>query len=187
MQAAHDERYYRTDTHWNETGAKAAAAAIAGSVRQISTAPSQKAEFRVTTEAPRERVGDLIRLAGLDRVGWPLRPRGDQAAATIVEQTAAPNVGLLDETPAPEIAVLGTSFSRRANFVPFLSLALTAPVENAAQDGGGVVNAAMAYFAKPEFAKTPPRTIVWEIPERMIEEPVAAADEHWAETLGEPR
>jgi alginate O-acetyltransferase complex protein AlgJ len=187
MQALRGERYYRTDTHWNENGAKAVAATIAVALRQAGVGPAQKAEFRVTAEAPHERVGDLIRLAGLDRAGWPLRPRGDEEAATVVEQSAAANVGLLDETPAPEIAVIGTSFSRRANFVPFLSLALTAPVENAALDGGGVVNAAMAYFARPEFAKTPPRTIVWEIPERMIEEPVAAADEHWAQTLGEPQ
>ncbi|HYM71651.1 MAG TPA: hypothetical protein VET89_01630 [Stellaceae bacterium] len=187
ISAAMGERYYRTDTHWNEKGARAAADAVAAFLRQAQIAPTQKAEFRVTSEAPRERVGDLIRLAGLDEVRWPLRPRGDREAATVIEQSAAANVGLLDETPAPELAVIGTSFSRRANFVPFLSLALAAPVENAAQDGGGVTNAAMAYFAKAEFAKTPPRTIVWEIPERMIEEPVAAADEHWAATLGEPQ
>jgi alginate O-acetyltransferase complex protein AlgJ len=104
-------------------------------------------------------------------------------AETVIEQSAAANVGLLDETPAPELTVIGTSFSRRANFVPSLSLALDAPVENMAEDGGGVTNAAIAYFAKPEFLKTPPRAIVWEIPERMIEEPVAASDEHWAQTL----
>ena len=84
----------------------------------------------------------------------------------MIEQSAAANVGLLDETPAPELAVIGTSFSRRANFVPFLSLALVAPVDNRAEDGGGVANAAITYFAKPEFLKTPPRAIVWEIPER---------------------
>jgi alginate O-acetyltransferase complex protein AlgJ len=126
----------------------------------------------------------LIRLAGLDHVPYPLRPRGDEEAATMIEQSAAANIGLLDETPAPELAVVGTSFSRRANFVPFLSLALMAPVENRAEDGGGVANAAIAYFAKPEFQKTPPRAIVWEIPERMIEEPVSVSDAQWAATLG---
>ncbi|HWB47590.1 MAG TPA: hypothetical protein VG651_00655 [Stellaceae bacterium] len=184
MNAAGGERYYRTDTHWNERGARAAADAIAGQLRQVGLAPGQKAEFKVTKEPERERVGDLIRLAGLDRVPYPLRPRGDEEAPTVIEQSAAANVGLLDETPAPELAVVGTSFSRRANFVPFLSLALGAPVDNRAEDGGGVTNAAITYFAKPEFHKTPPRAIVWEIPERMIEEPVAASDEAWAATLG---
>jgi alginate O-acetyltransferase complex protein AlgJ len=183
MNAAGGERYYRTDTHWNERGAKASAVAVAAALRQVGLAPAQKAEFHVSTEPPRERVGDLIRLAGLDHVPYPLRPRGDEEAPTVIEQSAAANVGLLDETPPPELAVVGTSFSRRADFVPFLSLALSAPVENRAEDGGGVANAAIAYFATPEFLKSPPRAIVWEIPERMIEEPVPASDEHWAQTL----
>ena len=183
ISAAGGDTYYRTDTHWNERGAKAAADAIAVSVRQANLAPTQKAQFKVTTDPQRERVGDLIRLAGLDHVPYPLRPRGDEEAPTVIEQSAAASVGLLDETPAPELAVIGTSFSRRANFVPFLSLALGSPIENRAEDGGGFSNAAMAYFAKPEFQKSPPRAIVWEIPERMIEEPVPAADEPWAAAL----
>jgi alginate O-acetyltransferase complex protein AlgJ len=184
MTAAGGELYYRTDTHWNERGAKTAADAVAVALRAANLTPTQKAEFRVTTDPEHERIGDLIRLAGLDHVPYPLRPRGDEEAPTTIEQSAAANVGLLDETPAPELAVVGTSFSRRANFVPFLSLALGAPVDNRAEDGGGVANAAIAYFAKPEFQKIPPRAIVWEIPERMIEEPVVAADAEWAATLG---
>jgi alginate O-acetyltransferase complex protein AlgJ len=184
MNAIGGERYYRTDTHWNERGAKVAADAVAEAVRAAGLAPMQKAQFTVATDPEHERVGDLIRLAGLDQVPYPLRPRGDEGTETVIEQSAAANVGLLDETPAPELAVVGTSFSRRANFVPFLSLALTAPVENRAEDNGGVANAAIAYFAKPEFLKTPPRAVVWEIPERMIEEPVSASDAQWAATLG---
>lgn len=183
MNATGGDRYYRTDTHWNERGAKTAAAAVAAAVKAAGLAPTQKAEFEVTTDPEHERVGDLIRLAGLDNVPYPLRPRGDEEAPAVIAESAAANVGLLDETPAPELAVIGTSFSRRANFVPFLSLALGSPVENRAEDNGGVANAAITYFAKPEFQKTPPRAVVWEIPERMIEEPVAASDEQWAETL----
>ena len=187
MNAAGGELYYRTDTHWNERGARVAADAVAAALRQAGLAPAQKAEFKVTTNPVEERVGDLIRLAGLDRVAWPFRPRGDEAAATIIQQSAAASVGILDETPPPELAVIGTSFSRRANFVPFLALALTAPVDNRAQDGGGVTNAAIDYFAKPDFLKSPPRAIVWEIPERMVEEDVADTDEAWAKSLGVPQ
>ena len=183
LNAAGGERYYRTDTHWNERGAKTAADAIAVALKEAGLAPTQKAEFKVSEDPEQERVGDLVRLAGLDNVPYPLRPRGDEEAATAITESAAANVGLLDETPAPELSVIGTSFSRRANFVPFLSLALGSPVENRAEDGGGVANAAITYFAKPEFEKTPPRAIVWEIPERMIEEPVAASDRQWAATL----
>jgi alginate O-acetyltransferase complex protein AlgJ len=184
MNAIGGERYYRTDTHWNERGAKAAADAIAAALRAVGLAPTQKAQFTAAIDPEHERVGDLIRLAGLDHVPYPLRPRGDEEAETVIEQSAVANVGLLDETPAPELAVIGTSFSRHANFVPFMSLALTAPIDNRAEDGAGVTGAAITYFAKPEFRKTPPRAIVWEIPERMIEEPVSASDTQWAATLG---
>jgi alginate O-acetyltransferase complex protein AlgJ len=178
------ERYYKSDTHWNERGAKAAADAVAVALRAAGLAPTQKAQFKIASDPEHERVGDLVRLAGLDHVPYPLRPRGDEEAETVIEQSAAANIGLLDETPAPELAVIGTSFSRNANFVPFMSLALTAPIDNRAEDGAGVTGAAIAYFGKPEFQKTPPRAVVWEIPERMIEEPVSAADAQWAATLG---
>jgi alginate O-acetyltransferase complex protein AlgJ len=187
MNAVGGELYYRTDTHWNERGAKAAADAIAAALRQAGLAPTQKAEFKISTDPMQERVGDLIRLAGLDRVAWPFRPHGDEEAATVIKQSAAESVGILDETPPPELAVIGTSFSRRANFVPFLALALTAPVDNRALDGGGVVNAAIDYFAKPDFINSPPRAIVWEIPERMLEKGAPDSDDAWAKSLGVPQ
>jgi alginate O-acetyltransferase complex protein AlgJ len=187
MNAAGGELYYRTDSHWNERGAKIAADAIAAALRQAGLAPAQKAEFKITSDPIQERVGDLIRLAGLDRVAWPLRPRGDEEAATVIKQSAAASVGIFDETPPPELVVLGTSFSRRANFVPFLSLALTAPVDNRALDCGGVIGAALDYFAKPDFLKSPPRAIVWEIPERSLEDSIANSDEAWAKSLGVPQ
>ena len=72
MQAAGGELYYRTDTHWNERGAKLSAAAVAAALKQAGLTPAQKAAFKVTTEPQSERVGDLIRLAGLDNVPYPL-------------------------------------------------------------------------------------------------------------------
>jgi len=187
MTAASGDLYYRTDTHWNEHGAKIAAEAVAAALRQAGLAPAQKAEFKITNDPIQERVGDLIRLAGLDRVAWPFRPRGDEEAATVIKQSAAASVGILDETPPPELVVIGTSFARRANFVPFLSVTLTAPVDNRALDSGGVTGAAIDYFAKPDFLKSPPRAIVWEIPERTVEEGVTDADDAWAKSLGVPQ
>jgi alginate O-acetyltransferase complex protein AlgJ len=186
MSAAGGELYYRTDTHWNERGARTAADAVAAVLKQAGLAPTQKATFKVSEGAEHERVGDLIRLAGLDNVPYPLRPRGDEEAPTAIEEAAAASVGLLDETPPPELALIGTSFSRRADFAPFLSFALGSPVDNRAEDDGGITKAAITYFAKSEFQKTPPRAIVWEIPERMIEEPVVDSDTDWAAALATP-
>jgi len=183
LAALDGERYYRTDTHWNERGAKRSAESVAAAVQQAALAPAQQAEFRVKSEPAHERVGDLIRLAGLDQVPLPLRPKGDTEAATAIEQGAKGDVGILDDVAAPETVLLGTSYSRQANFAGFLGMALGAPIENMALDGGGLANAAMAYFDKPGFSDTPPRLVVWEIPERFLEEPVAASDAAWAESL----
>ena len=178
------ERYYRTDTHWNERGAKAAADAVAAELKARGLSPSQQAEYHVIPEPTEERVGDLIRLAGLDAVPRPLRPRGDMTASTRIEESAKAGTGILDEVPTPELAEIGTSFSRRANFTDYLGMALGAPVDNRAKDGGGLTSAAMAFFGDPAFTKTPPHVIVWEVPERMLQEPVAASDEAWAAGLG---
>ncbi len=186
LNALDGERYYRTDTHWNERGARRAAEAVADTIRQSGLTPAQQAQFRIKSEPPQERVGDLIRLAGLDRVPAGLRPAGDVEAASIIEQSARADVGILDDVAAPEIVLLGTSYSRRANFAGFLAVAVGAPVENKALDGGEVTSAAMAYFASKGFADSPPRTIVWELPERFLDMPVAVADAVWAKNLAGP-
>lgn len=180
------EGYYRTDTHWNERGARRVAEAIAADLRRWGLAPAAQLTFELTAEPERERVGDLIRLAGLDQVSRPMRPRGDLESPVRITQIPRQEVGILDDVAAPEVTVIGTSFSRRGGFIGFMSLVLAAPVANMAQDGGGVFTAAIDYFRNPAFAETPPRVIVWEIPERLLDEPIAAADERWAETLVAP-
>ena len=183
LSAPGGEGYYRTDTHWNERGARRAAEAIAAELRKWGLAPAAQLAFEVTVETGRERVGDLIRLAGLDRVSRPMRPHGDFESPVRIKQTSKQTIGILDDIAAPEVAVIGTSFSRRGGFIGFMSLVLAAPVADMAQDGGGVFTAAIDYFRNPAFTETPPRVIVWEIPERLLDEPLADSDERWAETL----
>jgi alginate O-acetyltransferase complex protein AlgJ len=183
LSALDGERYYRTDTHWNERGAKQAAETIADAFRQWGIGSAPRAEFRVKTEPAKERVGDLIRLAGLDRVPESLRPKGDIEAPATIEQSATAGVGILDDVAPPDTVLLGTSYSRRANFAGFLALSLGAPIENLAKDGGELTSAAIAYFADPRFVEAPPHTIIWEIPERFFDNPVSAADESWAANL----
>ncbi|MBI2292258.1 MAG: hypothetical protein HYU73_18460 [Betaproteobacteria bacterium] len=186
LSARDGEGYYRTDTHWNERGARRVAEAIAANLRRWELAPSAQLTFDVTAEPERERVGDLIRLAGLDQVSRPMRPRGDLESPVRIKQIPKQAVGILDDVAAPEVTVIGTSFSRRGGFVGYMSLVLAAPVANMAQDGGGMFTAAIDYFRNPAFAETPPRVIVWEIPERLLDEPIAASDERWAEALVAP-
>lgn len=168
--------FYRTDTHWNQRGAAAAAAAIAAA---LAGQPMQRSESFVTTADPAaERIGDLLRLASLDLVPDWLRPAPDQEGFehTALTEGAAPSGGLLDEAPAPEVVLLGSSYSTNGNFHGRLQQALHSTVVNFGQAGGAFLGAAQSYFASAAFRESPPKLIIWEIPERVVAQPLSAGD-----------
>lgn len=170
--------YLRTDTHWNEIGAKAAAQAIAQQVRAMGIEATPQKTFDVHQDAPARRPGDLVRLAGIDWLPLSLQPKPEIVAATAVNerQPSAQDGGdslddLLGDADLPNIALIGTSFSRNSNFVGFLQLALGAPVGSFAKDGGEFSGSANDYFGNPAFTQTPPKLLIWEIPERDLQTP----------------
>jgi alginate O-acetyltransferase complex protein AlgJ len=181
--------FLRTDTHWNEVGASAAATAIAERIRSLHSAdglldPPQA--YRYVPGVPAPRPGDLVRLAGIDKLPMRWQPPEDVVPASTFEPiAAAPGPAassasaeddLFGDDGLPRIAVIGTSFSRNSNFVPFLGYKLSAKVANFARDGGEFAGAAHAYFGSPAFKQTPPKLIVWEIPERSLQRPLAGEE-----------
>lgn len=181
LSALDGERYFRSDTHWNERGAQAAAKAVAARLASQGIAPAGAAQ--VTPGQPAERLGDLIRLAGLDAVPAWARPAGDRVAASTIVPPSMPGDDLLGETAGPPVVVIGSSFSRNANFIGFLAAALSAPVGDMARDGAGFDGAARAYFANAAFRESPPRVIVWEMPERVLDAPAGEAERAWTGDL----
>ncbi|MFH5925782.1 alginate O-acetyltransferase AlgX-related protein [Roseomonas xinghualingensis] len=173
-QEARGGAWYRTDTHWNQEGAKAAAAAIAKALRDT---PLSRAEDYRTSVAAEDTngPGDLLRLMSLDHVPDALRPAPDRQR---LERTEMPESGggLLDETPAPEVALIGSSYSLNANFHGALQAALRGTVLNAATAGGGFAGAATTYFAGQSFRESPPKLVIWEIPERVVAQPLTQAE-----------
>ncbi|HEY8609689.1 MAG TPA: cell division protein FtsQ [Roseomonas sp.] len=174
-QEARGGAYWRTDTHWNQDGAKAAAAAIAEALRD---APLSRAEEYRTIAAPEETngPGDLLRLTSLDRVPDALRPAPDRQHLEHTEAPESGGGGLLDETPAPEVALVGSSYSVNANFHGALQEALRSTVLNAATAGGGFAGSAATYFAGETFHESPPKLVIWEIPERVVAQPLTQAE-----------
>lgn len=176
-------RYFRTDTHWNERGAEAAAQAVAAALRRQGWAPTPGTP-PVRAHAPSaERVGDLLRLAGLDRVPALWRPAGDWVSETRVAPIAAGGDDLLGDGMVPTLVVVGSSFARTAGFVGFLTEALAAPVADLSRDGSGFAGALIAYLQSPAFTETPPRAIIWEMPERSLELPPSPEEQAWAAVL----
>lgn len=185
--------FYRTDTHWNQAGAALAARATAAAIK----APIQR-DQKFRTEADHnetEWAGDLLRLMSLEQVpdGLPirLRPPADRQHVehTVSLTPAKPAGGLLDEGPTVEIALLGSSYSVNANFAGRLAEAIGATVGNFAQAGGGFAAAARAYFGGDTFRESTPRLVIWEMPERVMGQPIGADDlslQHLTLNMDEP-
>jgi len=160
--------YYRSDTHWNQTGAQVAAEAVALTVRQLGF-ELEKTTFSTTNSGGKtERTGDLIRLMGLDDTPKALRPRPDIETPVITRQSSIDSaVGLFGDTVVP-VVLTGTSYSLRGNFHGFLQQALSAKVLNTAKDGGGLLQATTAYLTDNAFQSAKPQILVWEVPERFL-------------------
>jgi alginate O-acetyltransferase complex protein AlgJ len=121
-----------------------------------------------------------VKLAGLDGLPVGLQPRPELArqsrfelvrSAAVASAEKSGDVGhadLFGDAELPSIALVGTSFSRNSNFVPFLEQKLNRQVGNFALDGGDFDGAVRAYLRSPAFKQTPPKLLVWEIPERVL-------------------
>lgn len=175
LQRLGSSAYLRSDTHWSEAGAQAAALALAPQIGALGVTPTPAQQLKRELQAEAPRPGDLVRLAGLDWLPEGLQPAGERVAESRfskVEQAEAMSEDdLFGDSQLPNVALIGTSFSRNSNFVAFLEQALGASLGNFAKDGGEFSGAAKDYFASPAFRETPPQLLIWEIPERDLQSP----------------
>ena len=178
--------YYRTDTHWNQAGARVAAQAVADGVKGLGLALDPTSFAQDAAGAETERPGDLIRLMGLSDVPNFWRPKPDREAAVTTRQTSADSAGggLLGDAAAVPVVLTGTSYSLRGNFHGYLQEALSAKVLNTAKDGGGFLQAATDYFKDEAFKASPPKLVVWELPERFLPAPLESKEAGWLREVG---
>ncbi|MGV8916703.1 MAG: alginate O-acetyltransferase AlgX-related protein [Pseudomonas sp.] len=168
--------FLRTDTHWSELATRAAALAVDQQVHRLGVRATPLRTYDIRQDPTAIRPGDLVRLAGLDWLPLSLQPSPESVIRTwITPRITAPAFGdsddLFGNDNLPNIALIGTSFSHTSNFSEFLEVALGADIGNFAKDGGEFSGAAKAYFASLAFKETPPKLIIWEIPERDLQTP----------------
>lgn len=168
--------FYRTDTHWNQEGADLVAQAVARRVREL-VPDLPEVRFKTELAASSEtRVGDLLRLIGLSDVPDWFRPNPDvERVQTTVAAGEKAQAGLLDDVTVP-VVLVGTSYSRRANFHGALQQHLSAEVLNMSKDGGGFATSMGGYLTGEEILNSPPQVLVWEIPERVLSQPLSAVE-----------
>jgi len=184
----HTAAFLKSDSHWTEQGAEAAAVAVSAEVQRLKivAAPTQALVIDHRTE--RTRAGDLIRLAGVEWLSDSLQPQPDvlqetsfkveKRANTALGSALAPSASaqtddLFGDADLPNVVVIGTSFSRTSNFVPFIEKELKAKVANLARSGGDFSGAMNAYLSSVAFKKTPPKLVIWENPERVLRQKIA--------------
>ncbi|PYE78230.1 alginate O-acetyltransferase complex protein AlgJ [Xylophilus ampelinus] len=172
------QTFYRTDTHWNEEGASVSAAAVADAVQATGGPPMPRRCFEIARTAARPRLGDLVRLAGIEELPARLLPAAEVVSSSSSAPCADAKGGmssaddLFGDSDLPTVALVGTSFSTNSNFVGFLSRSLGTSVPSFALDGGNFSGSIDAYLQSTTFKESPPRLLIWEIPERTLDLPL---------------
>jgi len=181
----HTAAFLKSDSHWTEQGAQAAAIAVSAEVLRLKITPSPAQTLVIDKRTDNRRSGDLIRLAGVDWLSTALQPEQDIAQETSFKvddrkknalgssassAASASTDDLFGDTDLPNIVVIGTSYSRTSNFVSFIEKELNAKVANLARSGGDFSGAMNAYLSSVAFKKTPPKLVIWEIPERVLQQ-----------------
>ncbi|MDG1820039.1 MAG: hypothetical protein P8H31_09425 [Porticoccaceae bacterium] len=177
--------YLRTDTHWTAAGAALMAATTAELFyKQFPQRALSPKAFITESVGNQLLEGDLLEFLPLSPLFDQLMPEEEQIE---LYQTyplgddflLATNDGLFSSvSDQPEVVLLGTSFSadRRWNFAGALKQALSADVQNIAQQGQGPI-VPMADFLNdylPNPTANNLKLVIWEIPERYL--PVAYSE-----------
>jgi alginate O-acetyltransferase complex protein AlgJ len=165
--AARERLYLKTDTHWSPAGAQLAAQITSqlaqGLFRDIKLPLSH---FSSQAGGMKTIVGDLTNY--MPGVALP----ADQVVSYVSGISVASNnaaQGLFGDA-APAVTLVGTSYSANPNwnFDGFLKVGLKSDVLNMADQGLGPFVVMDKYLQSDAWKTTPPRLLIWEMPERYF-------------------
>lgn len=171
------DMFLKTDTHWTPEGARTTAHATAQYIAQSVPAEFEKAVYQCLPKNKTiEHSGDLLRYIPVGGLSAALNLPGDRLRSYEVIEMPEPAAGdedisaaLFSET-APAVTLVGTSYSANPlwNFEGFLKENLGTDVLNAADEGLGPFETMQKYLSNEAFRETPPKLVIWEIPERYL-------------------
>ncbi len=156
--------FLRTDTHWSPYGATLSANVIAAAL-------PIKGGDQFFREAQPELLhsGDLMKFLPLGYLGRYTEIKPEPLIS--IKTTALAQTGLLDDISPPGVLV-GTSYSaiKLWDFEGALKAATGADILNVAEEGSGPFAPMQKYLTSESFILHPPQFIVWEIPERYVDD-----------------
>ncbi|MFC4624914.1 hypothetical protein ACFO1V_06710 [Daeguia caeni] len=161
--------YWHTDTHWDQKGAQHAAEIIAATVNGMLGAGETAVDLQIGKET-RERIGDLTKLAGLVETANVFGPAPDLEHPVTMQINRSG--GLLDEVPAPEVMLLGSSYSLNSNFIEFLQAASAREIVQKSLAGGGFAGAMLDAIKDHPDQFRQVKLVIWEWPARTLTQPL---------------
>lgn len=164
--------FWRTDTHWDRTGARFAAEKTASAVKEILG--EGRASIKLTGGAIHDRVGDLMRLANLEATARWFGPLPDKERNESAEIARAG--GLLDEPAPASIILAGSSFSLSSGFLDYLQAALSREVLQKSSPGSGFSSSLLDLINERSNSLEQARVVVWEWPMRSLSQPLSEAE-----------
>jgi alginate biosynthesis protein AlgX len=158
--------FFKTDFHWTAAGAQLAAKAITAEIQaQPHYVDLPKATY-VTTQGPMTAAFSTLRRSLQNSCQTELPRVEAQVEVTIKALETAADIDVFAEELAPQIVLVGTSFSDAplANFAGSLAQSSGLDVLNYAVTGGNQYGAITSYLISRDFAEARPRFLIWENP-----------------------
>lgn len=158
--------YLERDTHWTPFGARTIAERIADTLSDI---PISRSTFISVEAEPVVHRGDLMNFAETTVFSSALGLHDETVPQTAITQDGS-GLGLFDELPPPQVALVGTSYSAdpKWQFADFLQLSLSAPILNLAKVGQGPFVPMLDFLENRVEVASDLSVVVWEIPERYL-------------------
>lgn len=168
-----EQLFLRTDTHWTPAGAEVAATEVSGFVASLGSFNWLGETRFITFEEEEARLrGDLTRFLPLGPFYQSLGPEDDLIALRKTSAQDGASGALFGSVELP-VTLVGTSYSadERWNFAGALREELGSDLLIAAQAGEGPYPPMAEYLASKAYRTARPELVLWEIPERYLDQP----------------
>lgn len=163
--------FLKTDTHWTVSGAGVGARQIADLLSADDGLT--KGTFTLSEEAEQDHSGDLLKFAKLS-VFSPYVPMAVDRIVPLSAKKADASLDdlLAEDAAAPQVAVVGSSYSANAkwSFEAQIKAAAGVDVINFAEEGKGPFKPMETFLSEKLPKQTGLKYVVWEMPLRYFDE-----------------